>query len=364
MNLGSNFVFSPSYRWIRHLAYWFIHVLCFSYLFKVPDQSYGHMLILSTLWVPAFILYGYPIAYYFIPAFLLREKYLQFGSIIFCWAIGGYLLNYLFRTNVLFPFADLMQYKTTNRNPWAANSYLSMNVMAGFTSMIVLFKHWMQKQKDLLIAKTEQVNAELQLLKAQIHPHFLFNTLNNIYAFAMERSEKTPQLILKLSSILSYMLYECRAPFVSLEKEVEIMNNYIDLEKERYGDRIEISVHITGNLADHQIAPLLMIPFLENAFKHGTSEDLEKPWMSVDIDVRLNTLRCKIVNSKADFQKMSTSGIGIENVKKRLNLLYPGTHELNMQDEGDFYSVALSLLLDEAAQEKMSPVKKPEKATL
>ncbi|HLO79668.1 MAG TPA: histidine kinase [Chitinophagaceae bacterium] len=364
MNLGNQFVFSPEYRWIRHLTYWFIHVLCFSYLFKVPDQSYLHMLMLSTIWVPGFILYGYPIAYYLVPNYLMKEKYLQFGLIIICWAVGGYFLNYIYRTMVLFPFSDLVKYKTTNRNPWAANSYLSMNVMAGFTSMIVLFKHWMQKQKDLLIAKNEQVNAELQLLKAQIHPHFLFNTLNNIYAFSMERSPQTPQLILKLSSILSYMLYDCRATLVPLEKEIEVMNNYMDLEKERYGERIEISKNITGDIAQYQVAPLLMIPFLENAFKHGTSEDLEKPWMSIDIDVKNGTLWCKIVNSKSDSPKPATSGIGIENVKKRLKLLYPETHELNMQDESDFYSVALSLKLDTGAELKRSQLINPEKIAL
>ncbi|HSF44542.1 MAG TPA: histidine kinase, partial [Chitinophagaceae bacterium] len=180
-----------------------------------------------------------------------------------------------------------------------------------------------------------------------VHPHFLFNTLNNIYSFSLERSPKTPQLILKLSSILSYMLYDCRASLVPLDKEIEIMKNYIDLEKERYGNRIEISQQITGDINSRKIAPLLMMPFLENAFKHGTSEDLEKPWLSIDIEVRQNTLWCKIVNSKSDFPKQGTKGIGIENVKKRLALLYPGTHELVMQDEGDFYAVALSLKLDD-----------------
>jgi two-component system sensor histidine kinase AlgZ len=364
MNPGSVFVFSPSYRWLRHLTYWLIHILCFSYLFKVPDQSYGNMLILSTIWVPAFIFYGYPIAYNIVPRYLLTEKYLQFALILTCWAVGGYFLNYAWRKGVLFPFSDALNFKIGNRNPWAAASYLSMNVMAGFTSMIVLFKHWMQKQKDLLTAKNEQVNAELQLLKAQIHPHFLFNTLNNIYAFSLERSTQTPHLILKLSSILSYMLYDCRASLVPLEKEIEVMKNYIGLEKERYGDRIEISENITGNIADYQIAPLLMIPFIENAFKHGTSEDLEKPWMSLDIDVRLGVLRCKIVNSKTDLPNLSTSGIGIDNVKKRLKLLYPETHELSLQDEGDFYSVALSLKLDEGVQQNLPQFKRLEKATI
>lgn len=340
------FVFSPSYRWLRHLIFWTIHILCFSYLFKIPDQSYPHMFLLSTLWVPAIILYAYPIAYILIPKYLLSEKYPLFILMILIWAIAGYFLNYLFRTMVLFPVSDVLHYKFNNRNPWAPSSYLTMNVMAGFTSMIVLFKYWAQKQKDFLTAKNEHVSAELQLLKAQIHPHFLFNTLNNIYAFSLENSPKTPQLIIKLSSLLSYMLYECKSPKVQLGKEIEVMKDYIDLEKERYGDRIDISLHITGDVEGKMIAPLLLLPFLENAFKHGISTAVEKSWLAMDLEVKNNQLFAKIVNSKNESTSEKSEGIGITNVKKRLSILYPDKHELSLNDEGDFFSVALSLQLD------------------
>lgn len=219
-----------------------------------------------------------------------------------------------------------------------------MNVMAAFTSMIVLFKYWMSKQKAFLSAEKEKVNAELQLLKAQIHPHFLFNTLNNIYSFSLERSPKTPQMILKLSSLLSYMLYECKINDVLLEKEIEIMKNYIDLEKERYGNRLEISINIEGDIHDKFIAPLLFLPFLENSFKHGTSEQLEKPWLSIDISVKNYQLRCKIINSKNEISLPHENGIGIMNVQKRLRYLYPEKHELKLNDEGSYFIV--SLLLD------------------
>ncbi|HYC27674.1 MAG TPA: sensor histidine kinase, partial [Chitinophagaceae bacterium] len=194
-------------------------------------------------------------------------------------------------------------------------------------------------------AEKEKVAAQLQLLKAQLHPHFLFNTLNNIYSFALESSPKTPQMILKLSSLLSYMLYECRTDEVLLEKEVEIMKNYIDLEKERYGDKIEISVNIEGDIEDKYITPLLILPFLENAFKHGTSEQLERPWMSVDIAVKGHVLNCKVVNSKNDVVPFGENGVGIANVKKRLQLLYAGKYDLKLADEGDFFVVTLLLQL-------------------
>src|SRR5690606_4174340 len=122
----------------------------------------------------------------------------------------------------------------------------------------------------------------------QVHPHFLFNTLNNIYSFSLDNSPKTSGLILKLSSLLSYMLYECNGDEVLLKMEAEIMKNYIDLEKERYGNMIEISWSIEGETDDKYISPLLMLPFLENAFKHGTSEQLDTPWLNVSISVKQN----------------------------------------------------------------------------
>jgi LytS/YehU family sensor histidine kinase len=141
------------------------------------------------------------------------------------------------------------------------------------------------------------------------------------------------------------MLYDCKAEEVLLEKEIEVMKDYIELEKVRYGDNIEISLNIEGDIKDKYIAPLLLLPFLENAFKHGTSEQLEKPWLSMDIAVKQYTLHCKIINSKNNHVPLNTSGIGIENVRKRLQFIYPGMHELKTSDEGDFFAVSLRIEL-------------------
>jgi LytS/YehU family sensor histidine kinase len=141
------------------------------------------------------------------------------------------------------------------------------------------------------------------------------------------------------------MLYDCRAEEVLLEKEVEVMKNYIDLEKERYGDKIDISVNIQGDIQDKFITPLLILPFLENAFKHGTSEQLDRPWMSVDIAVKDDILKCKVVNSKNEVVSFHENGVGINNVNKRLEFLYPGKYNLKLADEGDFFVVSLMLEL-------------------
>lgn len=344
------FIFSPRYRLLRHLVFWAVHILIFTFIFWPTRGKYGAHLLLSTMWAILAIIYSYPVMYWIIPRYLLKEKYYSFVFIMLLWAIAGWFWNFICRTYIYFPFSALLKFSKGTENPWAPGSYLMMNVMTGFGSIIVLFKYWMLKQKEFLSAEKERANAELQLLKAQLHPHFLFNTLNNIYSFALQKASKTPELVIKLSSLLSYVLYDCMANEVLLEKELQVMENYIDLEKERYVN-LDVSLNMEGDIRERWIAPLLLLPFLENAFKHGTSEQLEKPWLSMDISVKQNMLRCKIANSKNDSERFpgtvpNENGIGILNVKKRLAYWYPGRHELKVSDEGNFFVVSLSLELD------------------
>ena len=338
----NDFIFSKKYRVWRHVAFWILHTLFFAFFWQITNpDSEANWILTTGMWIPVRILYCYPLMYWVVPKFLLNGKYTQFAIIIILWFIAGYFLNYLFRAYVFIPLRDALHYESVNRNPWNTPSFLVLTTTAGMTSMMVLFRYWFRKQQEWMQAEKEKVTAELQLLKAQVHPHFLFNTLNNIYSFSLENSPKTPGLILKLSSLLSYMLYDCKVEEVLLEKEIEVMKNYLDLETERYGNKIEISLNIEGDIKNKCIAPLLLLPFLENAFKHGTSEQLEKPWLSMDVAVKQNTMRCKIVNSKNDSVPVNKNGIGIQNVKKRLDFLYPGKHELKMTDEGNFFVVSL-----------------------
>jgi len=309
------------------------------------EFSLWHNVFNVTCWLPVVIPYSYLLAYFIVPKFLLREKFVQFIFAALLWFIAGMAINYYYRVYVLIPAQEAMHFSTIARGGWQLPSYMLLIVHGTNVTIFKLFKYWFKKQQEWMQAEKEKVTAELQLLKAQVHPHFLFNTLNNIYSFSLEQSPKTPGMILKLSSLLSYMLYDCKAEEVLLEKETEIMKNYIDLEKERYGNKIEISWDIEGDVKDKYIAPLLMLPFLENAFKHGTSEQLEKPWLSVDMSVKQDLLRCKIANSKNEFVPLSKNGIGIQNVKKRLEFLYPGKHELKMNDEGNFFVVSLLIEL-------------------
>jgi sensor histidine kinase YesM len=311
------------------------------------DFSLWHNLFNVSAWLPVVIPYSYLLAYFIVPKFLLREKFVQFIFAALLWIIAGVAINYYYRVYILVPAQEALHFSTIVRGGWQLTSYILLVVHGTNVAILKLFKYWFKKQQDWIKAEKEKVTAELQLLKAQVHPHFLFNTLNNIYSFSLENSPKTPGLILKLSSLLSYMLYDCKAEEVLLEKEIEIMKNYIDLEKERYGNKIEISWMVAGDTKDKYIVPLLFLPFLENAFKHGTSDQIEKPWLSVDISVSKQTIKCKMINSKNIHVPFNSNGIGVQNVKKRLTFLYPGKHELKTTDEESFFVVSLLVELND-----------------
>ena len=221
-----------------------------------------------------------------------------------------------------------------------------------FTSLIFIFLSTVLKftidwflnervQRDL---ENQRLSAELAFLKSQINPHFLFNSLNSIYSLAYQRSETTPEAILKLSEIMRYMLYECNDNKVDLSKELQYLKNYIDLQKIRFADKAYIDFKIKGEIDQQQIAPLLLIAFIENAFKHGVANNPLTP-IHLSIEVNGNHLQFFIQNKKHNNNRDPEGGIGLNNVNRRLNLLYPGKYNLNIIDTINSYTVELSLVL-------------------
>ena len=215
--------------------------------------------------------------------------------------------------------------------------------------MIKLVKRWWQKQKETELLAKEKTKAELQLLKAQVHPHFLFNTLNNIYFFTLTNSTQAPVMIKKLSGMLHYILNECDQPLVPLEKEIKMIRDYMALEKIRYAEQMQMTIDIEDDHDNKMIAPLLLIPFVENSFKHGASKMITQPWVKLYIYIENNRLHFTIRNSKPPTNEpiAAKGNIGLKNVRKRLELLYPGTHELNIVSEPGSYAVHLILQLQD-----------------
>ncbi|WP_199120997.1 sensor histidine kinase [Pedobacter sp. ASV28] len=216
------------------------------------------------------------------------------------------------------------------------------NTVVWICLMISFFKMWYERKQAAL-------QAELNFLKGQIHPHFLFNTLNNLYAHTLSQSPKSPVIVLGLSNILRYMLYECNSDLVPLKRDIEILKSYITLEKIRYEERLDLNLVIKGQIGHQQIIPLLMLPLVENAFKHGASEMVQDAWINVDLEVSEHRLKFKVSNSKPSEPVSSSKShfgkIGLTNVRSRLELLYKNAHSFTTYDEGDMFVAILEVNL-------------------
>ena len=294
------------------------------------------------------IVYCYIVVYYIYPAYFNKKKYLKFLSLIFALTIITYAIFYLLISDLW----DLNAQPVNMRMLPVWNLSIHF-ITAGppvdcclFLVIKMLKNYYFQIEKKAMLAK-ETTDAEFQLLKSQVHPHFLFNTLNNIYSSILNKSSNAKELVTKLSDTLKYMIYDCEAPLVPLEKELKMIENYTDLEKVRYGKRLNMEVEINGDYQNKLIAPLLLIPFVENCFKHGSSKMLQHPWIQLKIFIRGSVLDMNLSNSKP-FQVASQNhgnGIGLKNVQKRLQILYPGQHELLIQSTGEEFSIYMQVPL-------------------
>jgi sensor histidine kinase YesM len=200
---------------------------------------------------------------------------------------------------------------------------------------------------DRLNALLKLKETELKLLKSQIHPHFLFNTLNNLYSLSLEKSDKTPDLIIKLADMLSYIIYDCNSEKVPLAKEIDFINSFMELQRVRY-DSCDISLNIKGDINNKQIAPMILHTFVDNSFKHGADKDSGNPWIKVSITFKDGLLYLLVLNStikKGEENDKKVPGIGISNAKKRLELIYKGRYELIINNSENRYSAFLKLQL-------------------
>ncbi|HRI19545.1 MAG TPA: sensor histidine kinase [Panacibacter sp.] len=211
--------------------------------------------------------------------------------------------------------------------------------VAFFSLILRISNRWKQAEK-------EKLNAELFYLRAQINPHFLFNTLNSIYSLAIEKADNTAVAVVKLSQMMRYVLNETDKDFVLLEKEITYVSSYVELQRIRFGNTIPLSFTVTGNTAGKKIAPLILIPFIENAFKHGVNAE-ENQDIKITITIKEKELQLHVINNKVHAQNFEEekSGLGIENTKERLRLLYPEAYNLAIDDKEKYFSVLLTMQL-------------------
>lgn len=280
----------------------------------------------------------------FIPWYLDKKKYKLYAGIvvgtIILIGLGKYGIALLFKPIILIHLKG----KETGFWSYFTNTIFTSVVFIFLSAVLKFTIDWFLNERIQRDLENQRLSAELSFLKSQINPHFLFNSLNSIYSLAYQKSDTTPEAILKLSEIMRYMLYECNDNKVDLAKELQYLQNYIDLQKIRFGNKAFINYEVIGEVTNQHIVPLLLIAFIENAFKHGVAND-PLAAISLRINIEEAHLYFFLQNKKHNHNRDAGGGIGLMNVKRRLDLLYPGKYNLDIRDETDTYSVQLSLVL-------------------
>lgn len=345
-------------RITEHFLFWIIALLVLTFLFRGSKRDYWWALVDNLIYLPVHMLYFYVLAYWVMPKLLFQKKYLLFCLVFIVCIVTSGLLIRIIDILIIDPriYADYIKNDPNFKWPkvegsflmrlfnlsYFANAVKGINLVIWTALTLKFFKMWHDRREAAL-------EAELNFLKGQIHPHFLFNTLNNLYSLSITQPEKAPHVIMGLSEILKYMLYETKTPTIPLQRDIAVLESYIALEKIRYENRLEINFKVSNNLSDYEIAPLLLLPLVENAFKHGTSEKVGEVWINIDLTIKDHILKFKVSNSKplhlpGDIEKHK-GNIGLPNVLKRLKLLYPGAHDIKMYDEEEMFAVILEINL-------------------
>lgn len=293
--------------------------------------------------------------FYLIPEFYFRKKYFLF----FAFGLLGYLLNTALPNLLNFIYTDVpphsaLQHMTPGRPPMGPphdHDHHQRDVIAHLTHnflrfAVVFFIALLLKiNEQYKKMKKEKIEAELAYLKTQINPHFLFNTLNTIYSLAVEQSRETADAVVKLSGMMRYVLKETTKDYIPLDVELEYIASYIDLQKNRFDDTVKLSYTVSGDPSGKRIAPLLLIPFVENTFKHGINPEADSV-VNISIVVSGDELHMSVVNNIVPVQSEEPgSGIGIENTRARLAMLYPAAHKLSVTGQNGIFIVDLNLHL-------------------
>ena len=354
------------YRIGRHLLFWFCYWLYFGFLhasnaFGAPEIRYFNNLPYTLtesvlLLIPQMII-TYPILYLILPRYLLKRKYVT-GILVMAilWYIGGAISLFMVNevNQKVLEFLMPERFLRIPQRPDNVSYFMSLilvmkgGLLCATTSVgIKLMKYWYLKEHRNLQLQKENTEAQLQLLTAQVHPHFLFNTLNNIYSQTQTESPRGSKMMMGLSDLLRYILYEGQKPLVPVNQELLMISEYINLEKIRYGNKLDVHLLTPDKTDDIYIAPLLLLPFVENCFKHGTSNMLQNPWINLTVELKDTTLVMKLMNGKtpSNGSIQNKQGIGINNVSQRLSLLYKDKHDLQIREDEEVFVVDLKVEL-------------------
>lgn len=328
-----------------YLEYLFLTiVIVVVFIFYSFDRRHPGINPIQIVFFLNFVAAALIISYILLPRYFYKKKYFQF---ILYFAIVIALVIFV-EEGIL----EQIYYPDTRGKRFLGVFFNLLGSLPSITIICAFKFAWdlLEKQSEVENLKSTIQESELQFLKSQINPHFLFNNLNNIYSLSIENSPRTPEMILELSAFLRYMLYECKARYVPLTREIDQLNNFIHLSQMQIEDRGMVEVHIDNIKPGYQIAPLILMVFVENAFKHSSSSQTDK--ISIEINIWMtddDKLRFQCKNNYLDQSNVHdlSKGIGLENVKKRLELIYPKAHTLKISSAEGQFEVDLTILLNQ-----------------
>lgn len=336
-------------RLLSHLVFWCLYVIFTVAIYYVQEPNLGLHVIYELASLPAKLFSVYFTLYFIVPRFLLKGKYWQAALQVGLVLVVGVLLLRIFVLNSVYPlyFPDVENILVPNDISKFVSPLLDLIIVTTLAVVIKLIKDREKQEIDRLGREKSNVQNELQLLKSQLHPHFLFNTLNGLYAQILNNPEVAAETVIKLSDLLRFIIYEARKTLVNLVDDLDCIKNYIALERLRYGSKLQFSFSISGTAVNKKIPPLLLLPFIENSFKHGIANDHNACWIKCTIDVSEDILEMDLQNSIAPYieEEKDTKGIGILNVKRRLKYNYQERFSLTTEKSEDSYHVNLKIPL-------------------
>jgi two-component system, LytTR family, sensor kinase len=333
-------------RVLQHLAFWVLSYIVFVQVFKSGASAekidYVYAALFHAFLIPAVYINLYMV----LSKLATGRRWLLFiVSVIAIIALFSWLNFSFFQSwsKYLLPDYFFISYFTI----WEVSLFFVVYIC--ISSLLKLSKSWFavnELQRQLLQTEKEKVQIELQALKSQINPHFFFNTLNGIYSMTLDKDERLPETVLQLSHLMRYFLYESTGEMVPLEKEWQVLEDYIALQKIRSSQQLHIEKKIEGEIQQQQIAPLVLITFLENAFKHGAKGNTGPATIRLLLQVRENEFTFRVENTKGVVDAIDPNeykGVGLKNVQRRLELLYPNRHRLDIKESSDLFIVTLHI---------------------
>lgn len=330
----------PEKRLARHVMFWAVYTLFWT-VFYGRQAGYGTSFIVTLVYV---LFHGgavYVNLHVLMPRYIASKRYIAW-SVLLLANIGAWSIALAWTLYRLFGDGG-------EQSRWLVSAsglvFVSVGTATTVAITIALRMLLRRVEHDRQTRELERKNlaSELQLLRSQIHPHFLFNVLNSLYALTLQKSDLAPGMVLRLSDILRYILYECSEPTVPLEKELNYLQNYIDLERMRHGARTQIGMQTVGEAGGKTIEPMLFLPFVENCFKHGANGHTAGAYVHIGFDIGERTILFRAENSRTPDAGVAAGGIGLVNVRRRLDLLYPGRHRLDIATTDTSYTVTLLL---------------------